>query len=446
MTIQNNLCKCPYCFNKFLPHAAAFRAETVYAEQDLEELSPEEAAEKRKFLESEDPVYVQFWNRYPGSRPEDPYAKRAVIWNLHREVKDERMQYLEGEYRKDSEGFINEAVDSMGTVSKIRICPHCHNRLPFEFGKHPVIYISIVGITSSGKTVYLSQFLKQIKEIMARADLTVVGTCREVEEFVNNHKIEKGKPLPAGNTTHILTLPLPLNVISNADNRRYTIIFYDIAGENCVKPEQMEKYGPFIENANGIIMVVDPGQFSELFHLGICRQDDSDTVRPEKVIEAMYNTFVASDGIGGKSNIPLAVTLSKSDLLKDCLANGQDMNIFYNIDYRKYEGHGFPYDDFINVNTEMKRLIKGDGSSVQGEIFLNTVNQNFARNAFFAFSALNVSAVTMRGSDNKDYSYIEEDPETIRVEEPIFWILHELQIIREVRKTRDSHANNRLRR
>ncbi len=428
--INSTVCKCPYCFKKFVPAAVAFRTETVYMEQDLEDMSAEEAEAKKAFLEAEDPVFEEFWKKYPGSRPDDDqYAKHPVIWNTEPPGQNAKMSYLKGTHSADSDGFINEVVDSEGAHSKIRICPHCHNRLPFAFGKYPVKYIAVVGITSSGKTVYLSQVLRQIKGILARAGMTVVGTHAEVDEFIESHRVEKGQPLPTGNATHILTKPLPLNV-RNSQNMTYTLVFYDIAGENCVVPEQMEKYGPFIENADGIIMVVDPRQFHEVFHIGGYLRGETEAVQPEKVIEAMYNTFVA-ESAGGKSTIPIAVALSKSDLLRGCV--DPDKNFLRDIDYREYNGYGFPAEDFNMMNREVHELLKPENNSMQGKIFMDSLNECFSTKAMFAFSALNVAAV-VKDEGDVSYSMIEEDPETVRVEDPIFWILYQLHIIPEIRK------------
>lgn len=429
--VNSRVCKCPYCFKKFVPAAVAFRSETVYMEQDLEDMSSEEAEAKKAFLEAEDPVYEEFWKKYPGSRPDnDEYARHPVIWNSEVPGQGAKMTYLKGTYSTDSDGFINEVVDSEGAHSKIRICPHCHNRLPFAFGKYPVKYIAVVGITSSGKTVYLSQVLRQIKGIFARAGMTVVGTHAEVDEFVEEYKVEKGQPLPTGNATHILTKPLPLNVRNN-QNMTHTLVFYDIAGENCVVPEQMEKYGAFIENADGIIMIVDPGQFHEMFHIGGYLRGESVAVQPEKVIEAMYNTFVA-ESAGGKSNIPIAVAISKSDLLRGCV--DKDMNFLHDIDYREYDSCGFPAEDFNRMNTEIHNLLKPENNSIQGKIFMDSLNECFSTRAMFAFSALNVAATVRTDEDDRAYSVIEEDPETVRVEDPIFWILYQLHIIPEAHK------------
>ena len=47
--------------------------------------------------------------------------------------------------------------DKFGGISKERICPHCHNTLPEVIGRYPNYIFSMIGNTSSGKTVYLQR-------------------------------------------------------------------------------------------------------------------------------------------------------------------------------------------------------------------------------------------------------------------------------------------------
>ena len=49
----------------------------------------------------------------------------------------------------DPEGFLYQVRDEEGRDTKVRICPHCHNPLPFEYGKYPVKYIAVVGIATA---------------------------------------------------------------------------------------------------------------------------------------------------------------------------------------------------------------------------------------------------------------------------------------------------------
>lgn len=429
----NNLCKCPYCFKVFSTEAVQFKAMTMYTEQDLDDFSDSEKEAKKLYMEREDTQYRKFWKQYPGSDPNFEYESFPTLLGLPLETEDGRKYPVAQVRMHDPEGFLYQVRDEEGRDTKIRICPHCHNPLPFEYGKYPVKYVAVVGITSSGKTVYLAQIMAKIKEILARANLTVIGTHTEVDDFVQNHRIRKGAPLPSGNTKDLLTLPLPLNVINNRTKQKYTLIFYDIAGENCVNPEAMNKYGMFIENADGIVMIIDPKQFSELFNITEESEDydDDDTASPEKVAEAMYNAFGATSAVGGQCNVPLAAALSKSDILKDYLDG--PMNMFQEIRYEDYATCGFHYEEFCNIDTEIEMLFKKT-KSMQGILLDNQLKQCFPNHGYFAFSALNVKAEKKTGPDGLEYSYIDEDPEALRVEEPLFWLLYQMKMIDKAEK------------
>lgn len=430
----DNICKCPFCFKKFSTEAVQFKAMTVFTEQDLEDDNETANETKMLYMEDDDKQYDDFWKQYPGSDPEFEYSRNPTLLGRDVPIGDGKRYPIAPSKAHDPEGFLYQAQDAYGRETKIRICPHCHNPLPFGYGKYPVIYIAVVGITSSGKTVYLAQLMSRFKEILAKADLTVVGTHMERDVFVQNHRIKKGSPLPSGNTKDLLTLPLPLNVVNNKTKKGYTLIFYDIAGENCVNPEAMNKYGMFIENANGIIMIIDPKQFNELFDLPKSSkgEDDEDTASPEQVVEAMYNAFGATSAAGGKCQIPLAVALSKSDILKRCLA--ENSNIFQDISYDKYSTFGFAYDDYNSINAEIERLFKQPGKSMQGVLLDNALETCFPKHGYFAFSALNVAAVKKEEEDGRSYSVIDEDPETLRVEEPLFWLLNQVGVVQEAQK------------
>ena len=53
---------------------------------------------------------------------------------------------------------------------------------------------------------------------------------------------------------------------------------------------------------------------------------------------------------------------------------------------------------------------------------------------YIAFSALNVKAEKKAGTDGLEYSYIDEDPEAMRIEEPLFWLLYQMGVIEKAQK------------
>lgn len=425
--------KCPYCFKKVMKDGVAFRSRTIYMKQDIDGFNGQEAENKKLYLEAVDELYEGFWKLYPGSKPENTkenptYEKHPVLSPYdERYITDSKLKNdSKLIFNTDADGFINEAIDTEGVSTKIRICPHCHNKLPFEFGKYPIKYISIVGITSSGKTVFLSQLLANIDEFLNRVGMTTAGLTPEVDDFLRKYKIRRGEKLPSGNATNVLTKPLPINVKNNKTGKKSTLVFYDIAGENCVNPEQMAKYGQFIRNADGIIMVTDPRQFPDLVFF-YDEEEMEEAYQPNRVAKAMYESFGSSEFSGGECNVPLAATISKSDLLRNCqhIAAGDNSNIFKNIVYENYEGQGFPYEDWSNITNEVKMLLK---KSNRGQLLVNNLEQFFKNSSYFAVSALNSKPKVLEEGNSKRYE-MEFLPKTIRVEEPFFWILQKLDMI-----------------
>lgn len=410
-------CKCPFCFNTFTHDKVAFRSMTVFTKQDFsDEMEEQEKEIKERYQEKDDELYKNFWDNFSGSEINNKYSRYPVIDNNN-------PKSLNGAYKHDESGFINEVTDEFGRTSDIRICPYCHNNLPFEFGKYPVKYISVVGITSSGKTIYLSQLLKYMDSFFTKAGLTVFGTCDEIDTFLAGHKISKDKPLPRGTVPDGLAPPMAANVKDNSTQQMYTLVFYDIAGENCVKPHKMKKFGPFIKNSNGIILIIDPGQF--MGETNDTSGEDQELYKPDKVIAAMCDAFVTSSNKNGQSSIPLAVTLSKGDTMKNIL--GYSSNIFNNIDYSSYENNSFPYNDFRNTDIDVWHLVR-ELDTDKASILKNKLEQCFPDHLLFIVSSLNTRPYKVKDEDNKECYKIDEEPEAVRVEEPLFWILDKIGI------------------
>lgn len=434
MPEHDRICYCPYCFTKFHSDFALFKAETYYTAQDGIKDSTDE---RYKYLEHEDKRFNDFWRRYPGGikvgnddMDSDhhydgwnhatlgitEYANEKMLAAMtDEEKKDVPIKIDESSLSRDAEGFIYKVRDTMGESTQNRICPHCHNQLPYEFGKYPIKYIAVVGITRSGKTVYLSQLMKHIDEYMTRMNLTVITSHYEIDRFVKWHPLRRNCKLPNSTNPEVLTPPMVINVKHNVDGRRFTIVFFDIAGENCVDRQAMEEYGKFVVCADAIIMLVDPSQMVD-----ITNQHTSDEVitQPQRVAQAMQECFIASQNVGGKTSIPLAATISKSDLLKTVLP--EHSRVFRNIEYSEYkEPFGFAEYDALLINHELQTMITG-GRNLAGIGFKNVLDQSFGKYSFFAVSGLNCD---IKGNE------LLSEPEPLRIEEPLAWILNKLGIV-----------------
>ena len=437
--------KCPYCFKEFSHKDVHFKAMTLKAGESGENMlddfladeeeeafdffsgaqKQEESSEtvdkslEQLFTEQKDSLYQNFWNRY-ANKPNWKYANYPVITN-----KDGRM--MNGGFKMDMEGFVDSVEDVFGETSRIRICPHCHNPLPVGYGKYPVHFIATVGITSSGKTVYLSQLMRNMDTIMTNVGLSTVSMTEADEKFIHDYPVKKDVPLPQGNTPGALSEPLFYVILNNG--QRHTLVFYDVAGENYVVAEGMEKFGPFIKNADGIIMILDPDQFSRV------REDMDDNIaKPKAVLQAMFNAFLSSQNVGGKTNIPLALALSKSDKLQGSSLVNPNSNIFRDIQYDP-QNRAFDMKQYRNVMGEVKRFLR---DTPEGSALMVLLENCFSRYGFFAFSALNCGTRTEEVEMNGEIVKLGipvSHPMPLRIEEPFLWLMNQFGIVRAANNT-----------
>ncbi len=409
---------CPYCFESFSHDQVHFRSVTVknaLSDEQLEELygddddlleeKTEENEIARKFEEQKgDPELEKFWAKFDimlDQREEKDNWKSPVI----RPTWDDQMLY----HQNKADGlvytdkFLVRTKDYYAGNSTQRLCPHCHNRLAPNYGKNKVIFISLVGITGSGKTVYLNQLLQSINKTLANAGIIVNSKFNvKVKE-----PIMKGQVLPAGTQEGTMYDPIVMNITANraGEQEDYTLVFYDIAGENCISDEMLFKYGPYLLHSQAIIMLIDPEQFPALAMGNVTNEVDM-------VTEALVE-FFDNSGKSQEEHPIMAATLSKSDRIKEKLLNGmvsginESSVIFKNID-RKTDKKGFyqqSYNYMAGAMIQLMKKLEPDGS-IQDKL-----RNNFKKTAFFAVSALGVPPQPRYNiGSEEDPLYIDLDP------------------------------------
>lgn len=495
---------CPYCFEKFSHKEVHFRSNTVknnvqsdeYIEEhygDDEELMQtklEDARIARKFmLQGNDEKLEDFWSRFkitPDQRDDDGW-KNPII-----RPDDKEMLYHGG---KDGMGliyqdeFLTRVQDRFAGVSTVRLCPHCHNKLPSTYGKHKVIFISVVGITGSGKTVYLNQLMESLQKHLSCAGLVATQPFN----LRPNERIAKNSFLPMSTQEGVLYPPMMINIIPNGGvngKDDTTLVFYDIAGENCTDADKLFKFGPYLLQSQAIIMLMDPKQFKEI-----------DENAGENPVNTVLDELVRFFDTSGSNCRPLmAATLSKSDKLKDLIDNFmmEDLIQKESVIFKKirWDGakKGFYKSSYQLMKGAMINLMKALDPY---DVIQGPLKQHFSKTAFFAVSALGVEvqpkynigskedslyvdltkeaeqAISMlkkppkngyvqepplyknrkqvmlgyhpddgeeviksfeeiKMNDNSVEYWLNENPDPYRIEEPLLWALSELKIINSV--------------
>lgn len=385
---------CPYCFEAFGHKQVHFRSNTVKSNVMSEEMIEErygddeermqEELEKsrisRKFqLQSSDRELEEFWSKFnitPDQR-EDTEWKNPII-----KPNDTEMLYHGEEGLIYQDGFLTRVKDCYAGVSTIRLCPKCHNRLPSTYGKHKVLFISVVGITGSGKTVYLNQLMESLQKHLSCAGLIAAQPFN----LRPNEKISKNCFLPMSTQEGVLHSPMMINITPNGGIRgrdETTLVFYDIAGENCTDADKLFKFGPYLLKSQAIIMLMDPKQFAQF-------DENADDNPVNTVVDALVNFFETS----GSNERPLmAATLSKSDKLKQLVNDfmmedyiKEDSAIFRKIQWDTSK-KGFYRQSYQMMKGAMIRLLR---ELDPYEVLQGPLKQYFKKTAFFAISALGV--------------------------------------------------------
>ena len=437
---------CPYCFNRanggdgnyIGDDEVAFRSETTFrsireiesimgtTEDDIEMMPANEREgakaqfdKFKRFIGQTSERYLSFWGDYNGST-EIGNEQNKAPWELP------IIQTTDGikELKRDSSGFVDEAIDIFGKSTHRRVCPFCNNPLPKGYGKHPVKYISIIGATHSGKTVYISQLLKGMFEYAGKANLKADFTSSHEWDFIEQNKVEFNVPLPDSTTKEKFSQPMFYDITRAEGTKKTTntIVLYDIAGENCRNASDMEKFAKYVMQADGIILLIDPKQ------LGFISGEQADSRSLEEVFSTIHGAI--ADNEDELSTVPLAVCISKSDQCFDILppVAAEQVHIAGTDNYGFIlpQFNATAHNSLLSGSNGLASLIQRTSSSICLALRSEFINFNF-----FAVSAIGCEVAP--GDDGRDRPVRTPDP--TRIEEPILWLFKHFGYIGSNEKT-----------
>ncbi len=461
--------KCPYCFESFNDNEVHFRVpianeedtsvfpDGIYSLEELESnirLSDEDKLEiATKYWEANfykaqhDQKYDHFWSQFYGGTTEQtsknnrfpPYLRRVIEpkrdIKLLKQVSPGQAKTLDSCFRRErirrgdiEEEFVSEIVLNDGTVCAERVCPHCHNPLPNLYGAYPVKFISIVGISGSGKTVYLSQFFKHFNNLLPNVGYTALGFTNSLTDFIKKNSIKVGENLPAGTPPLSLQQPI-ICEICDTDRNTYTLVMYDVAGElfgnneeRRYDPGEVRKFAEFIANSDAIMMLIDPMQFRNMWEY----------VKKGKELEEPDTAIRSLRGVLGNNaqTIPFAVCISKCDEIFDIMGN--DLERILHSDYQ-----GLPCED--NDRRMRTVLNAGEFNAYEERItdfvyrnnphFDSLVASNFDSYSYFALSALgcDVEEYETETGERKSTPIGPISPK--RIMDPYYWLMYRLGLL-----------------
>ncbi|MCI1649195.1 MAG: hypothetical protein LKI26_00915 [Bifidobacterium tibiigranuli] len=360
----------------------------------------------------DDPKYKEFWSQYGESTEEginenDPYVPFA--YPVYSPDADEDKKYFAagvGKFIKDGDMVLG-AVDCFGHETYKRVCPHCHNPLFGHYGRYPVKFISVIGVTGAGKTVYLSQLMAHFQDLAAQMGLAAPPASEYVKAYVDRNTVAYQQPLPDSTPIAQFQQPLIFDVQNtHADDPKksaITVVIYDLAGELFDGKHNLElpKFAPFVQHSDAAILLIKPSQFDS---------GSTDEV-PVQVVNTLRPLIQ-----GQIDSHPMAVCLSQLD--------GQiaaDVQGSKNLQEIKFARRKFNAEDYNQFSNRIFAYIKGQGDKGTS---LRVNIQAYKNYNYFGFSA---TGVDIGKVDGKAVPLAHPSPK--RIIEPIAWILHQFGFI-----------------
>jgi len=292
-------------------------------------------------------------------------------------------------------------------MGAVRICPHCDMKQPNNVMGSSSYTIAIVGDGDSGKSHYLASLIHQLRHGPALQVIgcnAIIGQGNTDQLFYSNYYVpyfmnmNKRQVL----STQHSVVPEPLLYELVFPDKRVNLLFYDASGEDIINPNQFFQFSSYILNASAIIFLVDPMSIPEVVkslpaHL---HESSTELLRKAQIMNRMISTLKQhhSRSPNGNLRIPIAITISKSDLLEFVASS---------------KLHG----THLETNQEVQDFLRRFGDTN-----LLKASESFETVSFFAVSATGWLA---------DANGIFPSIEPRRCLEPLLWILWKLGVIAE---------------
>lgn len=341
---------------------------------------------------------------------------------------------------KKGEKFIPKSAvcPECSQVTHKVICPSCHNILPESALLGDDMIISIVGSRDTGKSHFVGVIINELMERIAPAfgasfegfddtveryeksfgrklyvDLQKLDLTQSSLQNVNNGAY---KPL-------IYSLKFRINKGGKDSIHRYTLVFFDTAGEDLDDADTMSTVNKYICKSAGIIFLLDPMKIP-----AVAAQLDDDTIsrassvnwssatRSDDILVRVSNLIRNDRGLrsSDKIDIPVAVVFSKFDAVESIVPKGSA--ILNNSPHCREKA--FVLSDWHNVNSEVQGLLKTWGA----DSFLSQLDVNYTDSSCFAVSSLGLN-------NNPQTNLKINRPRPHRIEDPLLWILMKLKVI-----------------
>nr|BBH86985.1 hypothetical protein KTC_17360 [Thermosporothrix sp. COM3] len=274
-----------------------------------------------------------------------------------------------------------------------RRCPDCGHYFPYNFERTRNYTIAIVGDVSAGKSHYIAACIDQLKKygLQVTGCSQIIGLDSADDDFnsrfyrpvfVNRQQIPPTQPATKANT------PLVYELVYRQSSTLFppksvNLLFYDSSGEDIVQQDRMVQYSSYIAFASAIIFLADPltmpnivKELPKSMQPRILRERSS-----TEVLNRVIHTFRIAHAINPQRKIktPIAITVSKSDLLKYVMKKERQEPFFLQ---DSVYTNAINSNDFEKINGEVRYMLQK-----YGDYTLVETSEAFKNVSYFAVSA-----------------------------------------------------------
>ena len=218
-----------------------------------------------------------------------------------------------------------------------RLCPRCKQKLPARSGMFPTYLVSMLGSTSSGKTVYLCSLYQKLRYLeLPYGTLSALADSPGTTELVSlSQRMFRDGTLP-GTTQRVVSEPLvfqikyTLKLRNGSVDKTCLFSISDMRGEDLAEEDgtTMRRRGSFLAKSDAFLTIISPMNFSSFSAALSSKADKSGAgAAGSSADDAEYNIFVHDALMGtintyllpqcksGRIEAPCVITLSKTDEL-----------------------------------------------------------------------------------------------------------------------------------
>ena len=318
-------------------------------------------------------------------------------------------------------------------VTTKRVCPECHNDLPGGYGSIGGRIIALVGPKTSGKSTYVTVLIRELRErvgeyfsaaVNPMDDRTAARYEKAHAELFKEGHLPPMTPPSALDLTYpqLYKVTVPRRSVLGARSLSSALVFFDTAGEDLESADSTARNVSYLAQADGIILMVDPLQFAAVRDTlsGSADNMPRPGTPPDRIIAIIGQLIRDRRDLPGNQPIstPLAITLSKTDVLRPLLDSGSRLTAA-----SAHRGY-LDEQDRAETDDEVRALLQDwDGGALRRQ-----AQADFTQHTYFGMSALGGAPA---GPADTPAAGIHP----LRAEDPVLWLLSRFGLIM-VRKGR----------